>query len=449
MFTGSKALFSAWTIVVATCTPAVAQAQAGDYTSSRKPSLGIRGTATMFLKRLEIMDRDSYGRDSRPLPPDQAVRKLSRYDAIGMATLIPTNNRGAWRLLRREHPEVLAFHYVSSVSARRQSAGLSYFNYGEIRPKWYLLDDTRDPARADLKVPANRIRWSTTDRKSPNYDRFYLDVGNTEFQRWAAKQAVAFVSGKAQGLEHSYDGLVMDNVSIGSRRMVRIDHYHPGWKYAGNHRAWNEAFFAYLKTVKSALNEHGYLLVVNHTLNYGSDVDDQYWKEFLPCIDGAMTEKALGDGLHRYEAPVWLKSLERHEQVIQSGIIDWWVYYPPTKEPDGHRDFLYGYCSWLLVRKPGLSLFQATRGDPGYANPRAPWYEEFDLRIGLPTSNRYQREKCWFRDYGEARVVVNPTRTEQWVSFNDSVERTEPSTGRSGFRFSIPRFSGRILLPVP
>lgn len=432
----------------ALCNPCAGQDKP-DGNISAKPSLAARGTCTMFMKRLEIMDRNSYGRDSRPLAPKHAVRNLLRYDAIGMASLLSAHNRPAWRTLRREHPKILTFYYLSGVSARTEAAGLTYFNYNEILPEWYLLDTTRDATRANPAIPSNRIRWSTSKPQSPNYNRFYFDVANPDFQRWAARRIVEHVAGRSQGLEYPYDGLLMDNVAVGSRRMQRIDHYHQGWKYSGNHESWNEGFFAYLNRVHSALSQEGYLLIANHTLDYGSDVDDNYWREFLPCVDGAMTEQALGYGSERNTGEAWVRSMARHEDVIKQGVIDWWVWYPPSTEAEGRQDFLYGYCSWLLIREPGLSLFQASRGDPGYANPQPPWYEEYELPIGLPTSGRRRLGECWARDYGRARVVVNPTRTEQSVAFKDGIHRVDWTTKQTGNRFTVPRASGRILLPVP
>lgn len=435
-------------VFAAFCNPCSGGEGTGNAPSTR-PSLGTRGTSTMFIKRLEIMKNNSYSRSSQPLPAARAARNLSRYDAIGMAPLVSEHNRPAWRLLRQQHRHVLVFYYLSGVSARTDAAKLTYFDYDQIRPEWYLLDDIHDRSRADPSLPANRIRWSTSKPQSPDYNRFYIDVGLADFQRWAAQRILEHVSGKSQGLEYAYDGFVMDNVTIGSERMRRIDHYHRNWKYAGDHKAWNEAYFAYLKTVKDVLNRNGYLLFANHTLAYGSDEDDRYWDEFLRCVDGALTEKPLGYGRERYASQAWLKSIERHEQIIRQGVINWWVFYPPATEPEGHGDFMFGYCSWLLVREPGRSLFLATRGDPGYSNPQPPWYEEYDLSIGSPTSKRYHDGPCWIRNYGHVRVVVNPTHLAQQVSFEDGVERIDWTTKRTRNQFTIPPVSGRILLPVP
>lgn len=439
--------FVAWLIPVLICAVAVGRGNAaGD--SSPKPKLGNRGISTMFIKRKEIMDRDSYGSDSRPLPPEKAVENLLRYDVIGMASLVSTHNRSAWKLLRQKHPEVLALYYQCGVSARIEASGLTYFKYGDIESEWYLLDDEHDPARSDPRNRNNRIRWSTSRPKSPDYNRFYFDVGNKEFQVWAAERICEHVSGKSQGITHGYDGFMMDNVSIGAERMLRIDNYHPGWKYKGKHKEWNDAFFEYLRMVHRKLNKEGHYLIANHTLNLGSDVDAEYWPEFLDCVDGAMSEQALGYGSERYTGKKWLTGMAHHEQVIKKGVIDWWVWYPPKQDPEGHKDFMYGYCSWLLVREPGLSLFQATRGDPGYANPNPPWYKEYDL-LGLPTSHRRPLGECWVRDYGDARVVVNPTLVEQEVAFEDGVRRSDSTTNQAGTRSTMPPVSGRMFLAVP
>ena len=237
-------------------------------------SLGKRGTSTTFIKRREIKTGDRFSRGIPPLPAEHAVDNLSRYDAIWAAGLVAANNPEAWRLLRQKHPDILTLTYISSDTTRFHDGG--YFDYQYINthhPEWFVLKDAKHPARADPRNPDNRVRWSRSDPTAPNYNRFYLDVGNPDFQAWAVQQILSRVTGQRRGLTQSYHGLAADNVNIGARRMGSISARHPHWSYAGRIDDWNEGFCRYLKAVKEALNKRDFILVANHSLSYGSDAD--------------------------------------------------------------------------------------------------------------------------------------------------------------------------------
>jgi hypothetical protein len=132
------------------------------------------------------------------------------------------------------------------------------------------------------------------------------------------------------------------------------------------------------------------------------------------------------------------------------------VAYPRTKEAAvqsktdrSYQDFMYTYCSWLLVYKKGQSYYHASRDVMGYANPVVPWYEEYDLPLGKPRSARYSQGQCWLRDYENAKIIVNPTgksekvvvdKDKYWLDWVSKVKVSE---------VEIPPKSGIILLPTP
>lgn len=45
--------------------------------------------------------------------------------------------------------------------------------------------------------------------------------------------------------------------------------------------------------------------------------------------------------------------------VAKAGLIDWWACYPSEELGLGNKQFRYVYCSFLLVKKTGYSLFYA------------------------------------------------------------------------------------------
>jgi len=427
------------------CNLCSAEQGAGDNPLA-KLSLGTRGTSTTFMKRLEIMSRDSFSHGLPALPPQLAVHNLAKYDAIWACQFVPLYHRAAWQLLRRQHPNVLTLYYMSSDTTRVQTKGFFDYEYVNTHhPEWFVLKDVKNPQHADPRDPDNRIRWTEKDPKGLNYNRFYLDVCNTDFQKWAVQHILACVSGERRGMTIPYHGLGADNVNIGRRRLQNISNRYPNWAYAGRFDDWNAGFCRYLKTVKEALNKRGFILVANHTLDYGSDTDAGCWDSLLNCVDGVMTEQSLlYGGRPIYAGAAWLSSIQKHERILSKGLIDWWVCYPPETQPEGHQVFLYYYCSWLLVKQPGRSFFYATRDIRGWSNPRTPWYSEYDLPIGEPRSARYRKNACWVREYTNALVVVNPTRKTQKLRFDNWIES---SSQRSASLLQMPPTSGRILMP--
>jgi hypothetical protein len=194
------------------------------------------------------------------------------------------------------------------------------------------------------------------------------------------------------------------------------------------------------------LNKRGFILVANHSLGYSSDADAQCWAAFLESVDGVMTEQSLGHAGHLYTGTAWLSSMNKHERILNKGLLDWWVCYPANDPAEGHEQFLYNYCSWLLVKRPGRSFFFATRNDPGWSNPVPPWYEEYDHPLGEPRSSRHRRDICWVREYTNALVVVNPTRGMATVRFAGKDNWIESSTRQPCTTLVLPPTSGRILI---
>lgn len=404
-----------------------------------------RGTSTTFPKRLEIMGRDSFSRRSPPLPAETALANLIRYDAIWAGQLIANNNSAAWTQLRERHPDILALYYMSSDTTRKLDAG--FFDYGYIErehPEWFLKRDGKTSALELKREPDRRIRWVTDPEAGANYDRFYLDVTNPAFQDWAVQQVLERVSGACDRVRPSYNGLAFDNVHIGSRRMKSITRRHSAWQFAGRLDSWNRGYFAYLGKVRRALNERGLKLAVNHTLNYGSTQDASCWDELLQCADIIMTEQSLRYGSSPYySGRQWDLSMERHERILAKGLVDWWVCYPET-----HEGFLYEYCSWLLVRKPGQSLFFATRGNRSWSNPETPWYAEYELPIGEPLGPRVEHDGLWWRAYQQGLVAVNPSIRTIHVSLANGPQWIDAATAESADTLALKPASACILIPA-
>ena len=416
---------------------------------------GGNGIGVAFMKKQEL--QKNVGDRWVPNEPDVLLRNLAKYDIIWGAQRIPKEaGIQNWRLLRQQNPKKLTLYYTCGATARlghdrKKSGHLDYDYINIYHPEWFLLSDCLSSVRSDPRILDNRIRWVAAKKGGELYNRFYLDIGNKEFQKWAVQQFLECVTGKVDNLKIPFDGLGMDNANVGIQNYSNITSQNPRWKYAGRFEDWNKDFCDYLKVVKKTLNEHGFILVVNHDLDRKFGVSQQHWDRLCESVDGLMTEQSLRHGwgdTPYFAGSQWLAAMTRHKEILDKDLIYWWLCYPPGEGEKGHENFLYSYCSWLLIKKPGKSFYYATRGK-GLSSQNVPWYSEYDLPIGKPTSDMYLQNQCWLRDYENARVVVNPTNRVQKVIVDKGKLWLDWTSKKSVSWLELPAQSGRILLPTP
>ena len=201
-----------------------------------------------FLRMLELV-RNVQGR-TIPLDAKVISQNLARYDAVWLCQDIIEYNRSAWNLIRQTAPEKIMLRYNCSISSRLKTRHILDYNYiNTYHPEWFLLKDAKDPLKADPRNPDNRIRWDPRNKNSYKYNRFYLDGGNEEFQDWAVRQILDYVSGKtgefnygswkSKRLNYPYSGLAFDNVVL-RRIKVRFNKPYPNWKYANDIQGWKD-----------------------------------------------------------------------------------------------------------------------------------------------------------------------------------------------------------------
>lgn len=403
----------------------------------------------MFLKKRELMVLDSWS--GKALEAQIAFDNISRYDAIWCGQLVTRYNYPVFRIARKQRPELLILHTFNADNSRANwEKPSSYHFMNKNHPDWFLVQDVTGPLKSDPNILSNRLRWERHNKKHSYYNRFFLDVTNKEFQNWMADYLVEqLASGKEDGLELPYDGIAMDNGHLGDWYR-RMDALYPNWKYAGKIDQWNKGFIEYLKVIRDKLNSKGFVLVLNHSLDYGKDRYKALWDQMLSNVDGVMTEKPLGTlkkGL--YHGDQWLLAMERNDKINEKGLINWWVCYPPEKEGNNAKVFLYTYCSWLLMQQPQKSYFYATQGKIHYGSFEPPWYPEYDLDIGLPKGKRYKKDHCWLRDYQNVVIVVNPGKDTRLIELEGDKFWLDFQSKTLIKRAYINAQSGRIFLPTP
>jgi hypothetical protein len=389
---------------------------------------------------------DLFTRWPPSVPLEDAWRALSRYDVLWSIERIPRDPRMApiWERLGRERPEILRLLYQSAYTTREPGPPNMYdVAWIEANhPEWFLVA-TPD---GDPLDPDDRLRWSK-DPANHHYNRWRLDVTDPAFQQYAAGVILTRVSGRQDGLEAiPFSGLAADNVSIGSTATAWLDGQYPAWKYAGRPDEWNRGFLTFLEVIREQLNAHGFVLVVNSSMDHGSTEpgDLAIWPRLYEAADVLLTERAIGKWGVQYTGAQWARAMARHDEILRRGLVDWWCCYPKTAEA-----FRYEYASWLLVRRPGRSFFYASRTDAGGATVRLPFYDEYDLALGDPQGPRYEPAPgLWVRDYAGGRAIVNATAAPR--PFVNGPELTYDWHQRRwvypGRVLQVPAKTGRILL---
>lgn len=267
---------------------------------------------------------------------DNALEYLSQFDMIWAGSLVrqmfmeratPKPNVGwnsdAFDAYRLIYPDRLMLHYVPLCSAK--PLWKYTFNYEWIdknKPEWFVRRDATQPIG-----PGNRIPWSQLEPT-----KHYLDVTNPEFGSHAARVIVEMCRG--------YSGLAGDNGAFGTERAKSITNVYPHWEFAGREDEWNIGFLDYLRLLKSMLTADGMKLIVNHSLDYDSDVDDKYWSRLRRRVDGVMSEKPIGANK--------VQSKRYHKSITDRGLYDCWAVY------DHHP--LGNITDWHDTKVNGLSM---------------------------------------------------------------------------------------------
>jgi len=414
----------------------------GGIPPSTEVSIRPEGFVSVFLRGVELSS------ENRRLPLSTAMDNLLKYDAFWGAQLIARNHSEAWRTLRTQYPDRMALRYVSLFTVRPDDTEW-YMDYQYIEknhPEWFLLKDEQHAKSADYRNPDKRIRWNPNDPSDWRYNRFFLDVGNEDFQRWAAEELLKKlepVSGVNARLR--YSGIAGDNALFHPWAIEKTKLY-PNWKYPENRGSqWTQAFISYLKKLHETLKSKGYVLIVNATIEYYDNSFQGDWELLTKAVDGLVKEWGVRYSTGLYSNPSWESIVHFHEQNIDRGLYDWWLFddfgdykkLPFTE----YQHFLYEYCSYLLIKQKGQTCY-------GVFEASQNWFEEFDLPLGDPVGLRYQRDDCWFRDYQYGKVAVNPSKTRHTFILDSDKYTLDWVTKRTITQLTLEPRSATILLPT-
>jgi hypothetical protein len=410
------------------------------------------GLTSIFTKNIEII----MGSNDTDFPVRNrhiAAAELSKYDAIWDSALIKMYDVNLWNTLRSDYPNTLCLFYIGSDSTHVSSASDAYFDYNYINeqhPEWFILRDAVTPASSDPAITSNRMMWAAGDDiGDPNSDyyRYYLDICNPEFQDWAAEELLRLVQIPDDRFK-PYDGIALDNVNIGYYRTHILTNAYPLWTYAGLEDTWNNGFIEYLRKIKVKLNKNGLKVAGNWNLWYHTGIDgESLWNKAIQSMDILATERQLinesSDIIH--SGTLWENCLAREDIINNTNKPHWWIVYPDTGA-NQQKQFMYFYCSWLMVKSDN-SLFWAAENVEGVDSPEKPWYPEYEYDLGYPLGARYEISSLWLREYTNAWVAVNPTEASHNVfATGTCFVPTSLTTTNTNVDYTVPSMSGIIII---
>lgn len=388
---------------------------------------GTEGISSVFLKRKEVMRDDlwTYNDVNHPaLSASVAAANLARYNAIWFANTIPYSNLSAWDLIRTTRTDLLALYYGSCRTVKAPES-FGELPYSLIDPTWYAVNKTAgNPA-----VEADRIAYSVSG--DPTVERrWYLDPGNAACRTFVASWFADRALGKAltgtppsgyvnTDLTNPFLGVALDNVDLGTHFYNIVQAKYSTWQYAGNQAGWDAAMVAFVSAIKTAVNGVGGKVIGNTPLEFATTYYDNttQFTSLLTAMDGFASEVPMITSFGaQWADSTYDAALAQHKAILDAGLYDWWIHYPPTTDP-GLASFLFNYCSFLLVAVPGQSFFYSTRGnDLSGSAPATPWFSEYYFRLGQPLGAKAKVNSCWVRSFDHGVVVVNPTFNPLMVS---------------------------------
>ena len=250
-------------------------------------------------------------------------------------------------------------------------------------PDWFLLD-----------AQGKRLG---ADKLGDNY--YMMDPGN---QAWRVFWLSRVLEMQAQ---FGWSGLFLDNVeaSLTKRKMTSGL---PA-KYADD--------IAYKNAVRGFLDYlyNNYAKANNRPMiaNIATLKERVSWYEYLPYLDGAMTERWSVDWSYSSyaDATTWEADMLMAEQTQSLGKSI--IMVAPGSETDANRQN-FAFASYLLVSN-GKAAFRYSNS----STYRYIWlYSNYQVDLGTPLGPRYKSGTLWRRDFTKGFVTVDPVNHTATIS---------------------------------
>jgi Hypothetical glycosyl hydrolase family 15 len=332
---------------------------------------------------------------------------------------------------RSGHPGVLLSYYMpfhddngafAGPEAGTNLHGLKYWK--SFHPDWVLY-------KCDRVTPA-------FEYGNPNMP---LDFSNPDVLSWQL-QTYALPADRS-----GYDAIAVDNLNI-ENLFGACGFYRNGkWvqRYTGeiDDPQWHADIISWLTRMQTALRAlpHPLELIPNLGFGAGSPLTDPTVQQIVSHSDGILDERGFTDYGHNYiTGDNWLQTIQFIKSVQQQHK----AYYIVNQFPSvvDHVQIEWALASYLLCKEHLASVFISGVQDYG----RSLYYPEYSAPIGSSSSEIYQSQHVYVRDYSNGLVMVNPSDTQAYTvrtSFTGYRDLSGNPVSRS---FTISPHSGMILI---
>ena len=254
-------------------------------------------------------------------------------------------------------------------------------------PDWFLLD------ALGKRLGADKI--------GDNY--YMMDPGNQEWRAFWLSRALELQT------QYGWSGLFLDNVE-GSLSKRKNTSGLPA-KYVDDisYKAAIRGFLEYLYLNYAKANNRPMLA------NIATLKERVTWYEYLPYLDGAMTERWGVDWSYTgyVDKATWEEDMLMAEQTQSLGKNI--IMVAPGSETDYNRQN-FAFASYLLVSN-GKAAFRYSNS----STYRYVWfYSNYQTDLGSPLGPRYLSGNLWRRDFAKGSVTVDPVNHIATISTNPS-----------------------------
>lgn len=272
------------------------------------------------------------------------------------------------------------------------------WNYHE---DWFLLDEEGE-----------RMTGTPTyvSEAYGTRDWYLMDPGEAGWRAYFVDRLSNLIT------EHNWRHVYLDNIELSLDKRLREGNGTVPGRYPTD-AAWAAATREFADHVRRELQQRHPETKVYANLIEIPTRDSVEWHRTMSVLDGAM-EEAWGAGWTDdafFSASDWLADVRRIERSQAEGK-DVWVVAQGSRTDVARQNFLY--ASYLLATQ-GNAYFR-------YAHSRQydeAWhYDNYELELGRPTSERRRDGRLWTRSFESGDVTVDPQARTATIE----VERDSP-----------------------
>jgi len=333
---------------------------------------------------------------------DELIESQKPFDLVMAGWFTPEEAA----MLKENNPDVMLLAGLTATWVWDNEGWMSFLvtvaNYGRDTP----IEITEDMYLHDAEGERCGFGWASEEW---NHEEIYaMDPRNPQWVELVTSFYEIILA------QPQHDGIIVD--------MVVEKQY---WSPSISDEEWLEATRAIYEQI-SELNTEDKLVIFNAGARL-SDID-----EYGTYFDGYLMENFMGEQLKT-----------SFNEGLEAAASDYIVIYGVDTDDTGVID----------LKKMRLGLTLSMLNDNTYFTydfgPRdhgqAWWYDEYDVKLGEPSSDYYEVDSAYWREFENGFVVAAPDGAA--VSFDEAL--TDASSGERSTNFTIEAGDGRIYIRQP